>query len=73
MSYPCSYLIYSDAFDHLPPPVKQQVFDRLAEVLSGADRSSDFAHLSPADRKAIIGILADTKPELSERLRAVRG
>ena len=62
--YPCSYEIYSDAFDQLPPLVKQYVYRRLKEILTGADRSSDFAHLSPDDRRAIFEILLDTKRDL---------
>src|SRR5262249_46743514 len=37
--YPCSYLIYSTAFDALPAPVKDYVLRRLWEVLSGKDTS----------------------------------
>jgi hypothetical protein len=61
--YPLSYLIYSKAFDGLPQPVKTYVYGRLREVLTGADKSSAFAHLSAADRKAILEILTETKPD----------
>ncbi len=44
--YPCSYLIYSDAFDALPEPAKGYVFHRLLEILSGQDQSQDFAKVS---------------------------
>ena len=67
--YPCSYLIYSASFDALPGPVKDYVYRRLGEVLSGADRSEDFAHLSGADRRAIREILLATKPGLPEYWR----
>jgi hypothetical protein len=63
--YPCSYLIYSDAFDALPAVVKQYVFGRLREVLTGVDRHNTFKHLSLADRNAILGILLDTQPTFS--------
>ena len=33
--YPCSYLIYSEAFDALPAPAKEYVYHRLFEVLTG--------------------------------------
>ncbi len=62
--YPCSYLIYSKAFATLPGPVKEYVLRRLYEVLSGKDTSEPFAHLSPADRRAILEILRDTLPDL---------
>ncbi len=62
--YPLSYLIYSRAFDQLPGPVHEYVAHRLCEVLSGQDTNPDSAHLTSADRKAILEILRDTKPEL---------
>lgn len=64
--YPCSYLIYSESFDGLPAEVKGYVARRLNEVLTGKDRSEEFAHLSDADRKAILEILRATKPDLAE-------
>lgn len=62
--YPCSYLIYSRAFDDLPAEVRAVVWKRLNEVLTGRDKSEAFAHLSAADRKAIREILAATKKGL---------
>jgi len=62
--YPCSYLIYSDAFDALPEPAKGYVYHRLLEVLSGRDQSADFANLSAQDRRAVLEILLATKPGL---------
>ena len=62
--YPCSYLIYSDAFDALPTEMKQKTYGRLFEVLSGEDKSTDYARLSPELRRAILEILADTKKDL---------
>ena len=62
LRYPCSYLIYSASFDALPAPAREYVYRRLWEVLSGEDTSEAFAHLSRADRTAILEILLDTKP-----------
>lgn len=64
--YPCSYLIYSESFDHLPDLAKQRVYRRLWDVLSGEDHSPAFAHLSNADRQAILEILRDTKNGLPD-------
>jgi hypothetical protein len=61
--YPCSYLIYSRAFLELPTEVKQYIFRRLNEVLTGKDTSQAFAHLSPDDRAAVLEILRETAPE----------
>ncbi len=62
--YPCSYLIYSPAFDALPVEVKDYVLNKLWEVLNGKDTSKEFAHLFPHDRRVIREILRDTKPNL---------
>lgn len=65
--YPLSYLIYSESFNALPGSVKGHVYRRIFEVLSGAETSADYAHLSPADRQAMMEILADTKPDFAEQ------
>lgn len=64
--YPCSYLIYSEAFDGLPVEARDRVYRRLWEVLTGRDQSPAFAHLSDADRKAIYEILSETKRGLPD-------
>jgi hypothetical protein len=64
LRYPCSYLIYSTQFDQLPADVKTKIYERLWTILSGADASPRYAHLSPDDRRAIIEILRDTKKGL---------
>lgn len=63
--YPCSYLVYSPSFAALPHEVKDYVFRRMHEVLSGQDQSDKFHHLSAVDRAAIQEILEDTLPEWS--------
>jgi hypothetical protein len=71
--YPCSYLIYSDAFDALPEPSKGYVYHRLFQVLTrqGDDDSddSDFESLSAEDRQAIFEILLATKQGLPQEWR----
>lgn len=62
--HPCSYLIYSEAFEALPAAVKDRVYRRLWEVLSGQDQSERYARLSPEDRQAVLEILRETKPSL---------
>ena len=68
--YPCSYLIYSDAFLALPAQVKDRVYQRLWEILSGKDQSDTFAHLTPHDRTAIYEILRDTNSDLPKYWQA---
>jgi hypothetical protein len=69
-TYPCSYLIYSSAFDGLPDPVKDYVLHRLWGVLTGKDKSKEFAHLTTDDRRAILEILLETKANLPDYWRA---
>lgn len=62
--YPLSYMIYSEVFDGLPDIDKQMVYQKLYDVLTGKNKSDEFAVLAPADRKAILEIVRDTKPGL---------
>jgi hypothetical protein len=62
--YPLSYLIYSAAFDGMPEVVREQVYRRLYEVLTGQDKSQTFAGISPGDRQAVLEIVRATKPNL---------
>jgi hypothetical protein len=64
--YPCSYLIYSAAFDDLPSSAKEYVYHRLFEILTGREQRSEFARLTGEDRRAIFEILMATKPGLPE-------
>jgi hypothetical protein len=64
LRYPCSWLIYTDAFEALLPEAKAAVYTRLWQVLSGDARDPKYQRLSPADRRAIIEILRDTKEGL---------
>jgi hypothetical protein len=65
MKYPCSYLIYSPAFDALPAGAKDPIYRRLWQVLSGQERDARYrSALSLADRQAIVEILRDTKKDL---------
>jgi hypothetical protein len=64
--YPCSYLIYSEAFDTIPQPAKDYVYRRMFEVLSGREQGPEFASLSAEDRRAILEILVATKPEVPD-------
>jgi hypothetical protein len=62
--YPLSYMIYSEAFDAMPAAARERVYLRLADVLSGKEKSPKFTHLSADDRRAILEILHDTKTGL---------
>ncbi len=62
--YPLSYMIYSEAFDAMPEAVRERVYRRLYDVLSGKDQSKTYARLSADDRHAILDIVLQTKPNL---------
>jgi hypothetical protein len=55
LRYPCSYMIYSGAFDALPAKAEAAVYRRMWKALSAKPA---------ADRRAIIEILRETKPGL---------
>jgi hypothetical protein len=62
--YPLSYMVYSAAFDGMPEIVRDRVYQRLYDVLTGKDKSEHFAGISPLDRQAILEIVRATKPKL---------
>jgi hypothetical protein len=66
LKYPCSYVIYAEPFDAMPPAAKAVVYARLWEILSGRETSARYSVLSDADRRAILEILRETKPGLPE-------
>jgi hypothetical protein len=67
--YPCSYMIYTEAFEALPPAAKAAVYGRMWDVLSGRDTHQRYKRLTAADRQAIIQILRDTKQDLPPYFR----
>jgi hypothetical protein len=72
MRYPCSYMIYSPAFDALPAEARQAVWERMWQILSGRDKAPKYARLAAVDRRAIVEILRETKAGLPEYFRAAR-
>jgi len=67
--YPLSYMIYSAAFDGMPDKVRDRVYQRLHEILTGKDNSKTFANVSPKTRSEILEILRATKPQLPDYWR----
>jgi hypothetical protein len=60
--YPCSYLIYSSAFDSLEKPLQAEIIRQLGAILTGENPSEDYAHLDAQTRADILAILRETKP-----------
>ena len=58
--YPCSYLIYSPAFDALPAAVLDVVYERLWRVLTGRFGQRSY-YPTRTERQAILDILLATK------------
>lgn len=64
MRYPCSYMIYSDAFDALPLEARDAIYKRMWQILSGKEKDKSYTRLNRADRQAIVEILRETKKSL---------
>jgi hypothetical protein len=65
--YPCSYMVYTDAFDALPTEARSAVYQRMWRVLSGDGGVS--YRVSAPNRRAIIEILRETKRGLPDYFR----
>lgn len=68
--YPCSYLIYSPAFDALPVEVRDVVYERLWRVLTGRYGQRSY-YPTRTQRQAILDILLATRPGLPPEWRPV--
>lgn len=64
--YPCSYLIYSQAFDKLQQPLRNGIYAELWSVLNSEEQPPQLSHLDGETRDAIKQILRDTKPGLAK-------
>ncbi|MGV3773856.1 MAG: hypothetical protein ACO1QB_13215 [Verrucomicrobiales bacterium] len=68
-AYPCSYLIYSEAFDKLPAPLKDKIYARLFDILTNKDTSDAFIELDRKKNREIFEILVETKKDLPSSWR----
>lgn len=60
--YPGSYMLYSPALDGVPAEARQALYARMKTVLEGADPAPRYQRLPADDRRAVLEILAATKP-----------
>jgi hypothetical protein len=67
--YPCSFVIYSEAFERIPEQARNEIYRRMFDILTERDSRPGYEHLSPEDRQALREILAETKPGLPEYWR----
>jgi hypothetical protein len=72
MRFPCSYMIYAPAFDALPTALKDAIYERMWQILSGQEKTVKYGRLSLADRRAIVEILRETKTALPDYFQTVR-
>jgi hypothetical protein len=63
LRYPCSYLIYTPAFDALPAGTKIRIYARMLWILKGKEDGPRYARLTQADRQAVLEILRETKSD----------
>jgi hypothetical protein len=59
--YPCSFLVYSDAFNALPQMARRAVYARMRDVLEGREPSD----LTEAERRVVTEMLTETRPEFA--------
>ena len=72
MRYPCSYMIYTEAFDNLPEEVRDAIFHRMWRILSGQEAGKKYARLSLSDREAVVEILRETKHGLPVYFKSLK-
>ncbi len=71
MRYPCSYMIYAEAFDGMPDQAREAAYKRMWQILSGEEKTHKYSKLSLADRQAIVEILRETKKGLPDYFQPV--
>lgn len=62
--FPCSFMIYSEAFDGLPRRARLRVYHRLWSILSGEETDPTFTGLSAVTRRVLLEILTETKSDV---------
>jgi hypothetical protein len=67
LKYPCSYMVYSEAFEALRPDVKAALYRRMIDTLSSSKAYGPYARVTDADRSAVLEILRETKAGFTQR------
>jgi len=60
MRYPCSYMIYTEAFDALPTDTKDAIYRRIWQVLQGKEKGQAVMEILRATKKDLPGSLRQT-------------
>jgi len=64
--YPCSYMIYSEAFEALPVLAKNLIYKRMWQVLSGQLSEGPYSKYTRVERMSVVEILRQTKSDLPD-------
>lgn len=64
--HPCSFLIYSPAFEKMFPPLKERVLEKLLAILKNENRQPPFDALPPGRNTILLDILRETLPDLPD-------
>jgi len=67
--YRCSYVIYSQVFDHMPASLKAEVYAQLYRELHGSTSTEISDHIAARERANIFQILQETKEGLPDYWR----
>jgi hypothetical protein len=62
--YRCSYLIESRAFAALPEPALRRIARRMSDMLQSESPEAPYDRISAAERRTLVEILREIKPEL---------
>lgn len=60
--YPCSYMVYSQAFQSLPDEIRDAVLKQMKTVLLSPPSAENHPQISSKSRQKILSILKDTLP-----------
>ena len=69
--YPCSYLLYSNAFDSIDSGLRKEVLEQLWKILREPEPPTRFQHLDASRRRDMVEIIRETKPNLPHCWTAV--
>ncbi|KLU05731.1 putative transmembrane protein [Rhodopirellula islandica] len=58
--YPCSFLVYTEAFDALQPTLRTEILTQLRTILTGETVADEYSHLDATMRTQLHEILIET-------------
>lgn len=61
LRFRCSYMIYDETFDALPPAARDAIYRRMWAILSGSEQGPRYGRFPADERRAVIEILRETK------------